>query len=119
MATTKAVCSARPSHAANVNTDCQVDENFFEATLAVNPKDPRNVVGGVIKITVAAGQPRLVVQPRVSFDKGVTWATYAAHLGPGTVDPAVAFDAAGTAYLAGTSDGNIVLTRSGDGGRTW
>jgi hypothetical protein len=114
-------CITRPSHAGNVNTDCQLDGNFFETTIAVNPKDPRNLVGGVIKIGGAGGgQGRtLVVQPRVSFDGGVTWATTPVAFGPGTVDPSVAFDSAGTAYLTGTSDGDIVVARSTDGGRTW
>ena len=115
-APTQPVCTTPPSHAANVNTDCQADGNFFETTIAVNPTNPRNIVGGVIKIGPARS---LVVQPRASFDGGTTWATYAAGFADGTVDPSVAFDDAGTAYLTGTSDGDIVVTRSVNGGRTW
>ncbi len=114
------VCTTVPSKGANLNTDCQADGNFFETTLAVNPRDPRNIVGGVIKIGGPGGGPRtIVVEPRVSFDGGVSWATYAVDFAPGTVDPSVAFDAAGTVYLSGTSDGDIVVSSSRDGGRSW
>ncbi len=119
-ATGAPVCTTRPSHAPNVNTDCQTDGNFFETALAVNPKNPRNIVGGVIKIAAGGASGRtLVVEPRVSFDGGLTWSTYAVAFAPGTVDPSVAFDAAGTAYLTGTSDGSIALSRSTNGGRAW
>lgn len=115
------LCTTPSSNAANVNTDCQFDANFFETTIAVNPKDPRNLVGGVIKIRTGPGGPGrvLTVQPRVTFDGGATWATYPVDFGRGTVDPSVAFDASGTVYLTGTSNGDIVVSHSTDGGRTW
>ncbi len=115
------VCRTGPSPTADRNTGCQTDGNFFETAVAVNPQRPRNIVAAVIKIgDGGAGQPRtLVIQPRASFDGGATWATYSVDFAPGTVDPSLAFDATGTAYLTGTSDGDIVITRSTDGGRSW
>lgn len=120
-ATLQPICTTPPSPAANVNTDCAFESNYFETTVAVNPKDPDNIVGAVIKIGPRPdGVGRVFnVEPRVSFDGGASWATYSAGFGPGTVDPSVAFDAAGTVYLTGTTDGDIVVTHSTDGGRSW
>ncbi len=114
-------CVTGPSLTADRNTGCQTGGNFFETTLAVNPQRPRNIVAAVIKIGGGgAGQPRtLVIQPRASFNGGATWATYSVDFAPGTVDPSLAFDATGTAYLTGTSDGVIVVSSSTDGGRSW
>ncbi len=114
-ATAPAECTTTPSASVDRNTGCQTDGNFFETTIAVNPQRPRNIVAAVIKI----GGGGLTIQPRASFDGGVTWATYTVGFAPGTVDPSVAFDAAGNAYLTGTSNGDIVVTRSTDGGRRW
>jgi hypothetical protein len=71
----------------------------------------------------------------VTFDGGMTWTTYPINYNSyaQTADPAVAFDADGTTYLATTgvagsenSGGigsatapDIIVVRSGDGGRTW
>ena len=49
-ATAQPLCVTPPSGAANVNTDCERDANFFETSLAVNPTNPSNIVGAVIKI---------------------------------------------------------------------
>lgn len=117
-ATSQPICTTGSARAANVNTDCRLDANYFETTLAVNPKDLSNLVGGVIKIRLGPNFT-LTVEPRVSFDGGATWTTYAVDFPPATVDPSVAFDGADTAYLTGTSNGDVVLSRSTDGGRGW
>ena len=71
----------------------------------------------------------------VTFDGGMTWTTYPINYNSyaQTADPAVAFDADGTAYLATVGALNsqnssgigsatapdIIVVRSSDGGRTW
>jgi len=121
-----AECTTAPSTAANVDTLCNTSGNNFETAIAVNPTNPLNIVGASIEIfrPPTGGFGSLVTHPHVSFDGGKTWTTYDLDYGQGNsaVDPSVAFDAAGTVYLAttradGTSD--IVVAHSTDGGRTW
>jgi hypothetical protein len=122
------VCSTPRSKAKNVNTDCTTDGNNFETTIAVNPTDPKNLVGAAIEIVrpPGGGFGTILTHPHVSFDGGKSWTTYALDYGDGyaAADPSVDFDDAGNVYLAtnhSTFDGRngIVVARSSDGGRTW
>lgn len=121
------VCTTARSRAANVDTDCEHAGSHFETTIAVNPTNPRNIVGAVIELVrpPGGGLGAIQSQPHVSFDGGRTWTTYAIDYAPGaaTADPSVAFDADGTVYLATNSDtpdqSDTVVTHSADGGRTW
>ncbi|MDQ6797078.1 MAG: glycoside hydrolase [Actinomycetota bacterium] len=120
-------CTTARSSAANVDTLCKVSgSNNFETAIAVNPTNPKNIVGASIELfrPPGGGFGSLVTHPHVSFDGGKTWKTYDLDYGQGNaaVDPSVAFDAAGTVYLATTRSGgssDIVVAHSVDGGRTW
>jgi hypothetical protein len=122
----QATCTTARSTAPNVDTICNPRGNNFETSIAVNPTNARNIVGASIEIfrPPSGGFGTLVTHPHVSFDGGKTWTTYDLDYpaGNAAVDPSVAFDAAGTVYLAtNSSDGvsAIVVTHSTDGGRTW
>ncbi len=119
-------CTTPRSRAANVDTICDHSGNDFETTIVVNPTNPRNIVGAAIEAVrpPGGGFPSVVTHPHVSFDGGKTWATYALDYGPGyaAVDPSLAFDAAGTVYLATTRSADtseVVVAHSTNGGRTW
>jgi len=122
---TAPACTTARSTAANVDSLCNVSGNNFETAIAVNPTDPRNIVGASIEIVrpPGGGFATIVTHPHVSFDGGRTWKTYDLDYGPtATADPSVAFDAAGTVYLATTQARDlsaIVVAHSADGGRTW
>jgi len=119
-------CTTARSGAANVDTLCDHSGSNFETTIAVNPTNPRNIVGAAIEIVrpPGGGFGSILSHPHVSFDGGKTWSTYDLDYGPGvaTADPSVAFDAAGTVYLATNRSGvksGIAVAHSTDGGRTW
>jgi hypothetical protein len=118
----------------NVNTDT---EGFAqnETTLAVNPTNPQNLIGSANDYESGEALPSVhvplgYVHAHVTFDGGTTWTEYPIPFNhgryTGTVDPAVAFDADGTAYLATLaykvlSDGSarapdLVVAHSADGG---
>lgn len=131
------ICSTVTSSAANVNTDCEGVAPHNETTIAVNPTNHANLIAGANDYQLrlsSGGVTYETVQSRahVSFDGGDTWTTYPLPYGgyTGTGDPAVAFDADGTAYYAtlgftfgqrsptGTNS-DVVVTTSTDGGKTW
>ncbi len=131
------ICATTTSTAANVNTDCELTAPHNETTLAVNPTNPLNIIasandyqlitssGGTIKETIFS-------RAHVTFDGGKTWTTYPIfdknYMATG--DPAVAFDASGTAYLSTLgflfsqgifccTNPDILVAHSADGGKTW
>jgi hypothetical protein len=127
------------STAANVNTDV---EGLFhnETTIAVNPTNPLNLIGSAndFQVVVHGGEVYYTqyARARVTFDGGHTWTTYPIpfHGYNITNDPALTFDADGTAYLAALGSvttpnpfhGNqigtapdILVARSTDGGQSW
>ncbi len=131
------ICATSTSSAANVNTDCELIAPHNETTLAVNPKNPLNIIasandyqliatsGGTVKETIFS-------RAHVTFDGGQTWTTYPIfdknYMATG--DPAVAFDASGTAYLSTLgflfsqgifccTNPDILVAHSTDGGKTW
>jgi len=87
-----------------------------ESWIAVNPRDPRNLVAA----SIAFGDPVGIVA-YASTDGGQTWVRATSAVGkkvfPG-IDPVIAFDRNGNAYLA-TLPGGVQVWRSSDGGRKW
>ncbi len=130
------VCSVSSS-GSNANTDCEGNAPHNETTIAINPTNPLNLItsandyqlflssGGTVNETAFS-------RAHVSFDGGHTWTTYAINYNAyaATGDPAVAFDANGTAYLTTLgfrwSQGNgccvnpdVVVAVSTDSGKDW
>jgi hypothetical protein len=133
------ICSTTTSSATNVNTDCEVIRHN-ETTIAINPTNALNQIGSANdqQILLTSGGTSYMTRyarAHVTFDGGMTWTTYPINYNSyaQTADPAVAFDADGTTYLATTgvagsenSGGigsatapDIIVVRSSDGGRTW
>lgn len=88
-----------------------------ESVLAVNPRDPSNLVAASI---VLGSNTRVAVY--ASHDGGQSWSRGKERVGGSAVfegiDPAVAFDREGNAYLLALGD-KLALWRSSDGGLTW
>jgi BNR/Asp-box repeat len=118
----------------NVNTDSEVDlvpGPHSETTIAVNPTNPLNMIGSANdhqERLSSGGHILETVYSRahVTFDGGQTWSEYPIQFNAyaSTGDPAAAFDADGTAYLATvgfrpTVNPDILAAHSTDGGQTW
>jgi hypothetical protein len=133
------ICSTTTSSATNVNTDCEVIRHN-ETTIAINPTNPLNQIGSANdqQILLTSGGTSYFTyyaRAHVTFDGGMTWTTYPINYNSytQTADPAVTFDADGTAYLAtvgvaisensggigSATAPDIIVVRSSDGGRTW
>jgi hypothetical protein len=131
------ICSTTTSGLSNVNTDCEGNAPHNETSIAVNPTNHLNIVGSAndYQIFVSSGGYLLETvysRAHVSFDGGHTWTTYPVPFNgyTSTGDPAVSFDANGTAYLATlgfvwSQDGfcctnpDVLVSTSHDGGKTW
>ncbi|HKA12901.1 MAG TPA: sialidase family protein, partial [Candidatus Dormibacteraeota bacterium] len=133
------ICTTATSSASNVNTDCTEPSvgPHNETSIAVNPTNPLNMIGGVNDYQLAlnpGGQVSETILSRahVTFDGGKTWSMFpvlsnSAYQATG--DPALAFDAAGHAYYgtlgfrfvgpANAQNPDILVSNSGDGGKTW
>ncbi len=105
----QAICTTTPSNAANVNTDCAPTVGpHNETSIAVNPTDPDNMIGGLNDYQLGLNPGGHVTESvlsraHVTFDGGQTWSEYPIYNNfayQGTGDPALAFDAAGNAYYA-------------------
>jgi hypothetical protein len=132
-----AICSTTTSSAANVNTSCERNVPHNETSIAVNPTDHNNIIGGANDYQLAVnsgGHVAETLQSRahVSFDGGQTWTEYPVNSNSAyqaTGDPAVAFDASGTAYYAtlgfrfvgptNAQSPDVIVHASTDGGKTW
>ena len=132
-------CTTQTSSAANVNTDCAQSTvgPHNETSIAVNPTDPMNMIGGLndYQLTLNAdGKVGETIQSQahVTFDGGKTWSdfpVFATSEYQATGDPALAFDASGRAYYAtlgfrfvgpaNVQNADVVVHTSGDKGRTW
>jgi hypothetical protein len=123
----------------NSNSGCTAPQN--ETTIAVNPRNPRNLIAGANDyrlLSPASGRLDGSGWAYSSFDGGKTWgnvllpALVVQTGGTGVLsqvdaagDPAIAFSPDGVAYYANivfsrNSDASgITVSRSTDGGRTW
>jgi hypothetical protein len=132
-----AICSTPSSTAANVNTDCEENGPHNETSIAVNPTNPNNMVGGVndYQLSLNPGghlTETIVSRAHVTFDGGKSWAEYPIYSNStytATGDPSLAFDAAGHAYYgtlgfrfvsaANVQNPDVLVASSSDGGKTW
>jgi hypothetical protein len=131
------ICATTTSPAANVNTDCEGTAPHNETSIAVNPTNSLNMIGSAndYQLFLSSGgtvNETIYSRAHVTFDGGKTWTTYPIdfHGYIATGDPAVSFDANGTAYLAtlgfvfsqgasGVTTPDVLVAHSSDGGKTW
>jgi hypothetical protein len=109
---------ARVTHSGPVSAD-EPDARHVESVLALNPRDPQNLVSAAVILGTTEG-----IAVYASRDAGRTW--FRAKQSPGGkatfdgLDPAVAFDQEGTAYFLSIDSGaQIAVWKSNDGGMTW
>jgi hypothetical protein len=132
-----AICTTPTQTTANVNTDCEGINPHNETSIAVNPTNPLNMVGGLndYQLGVNPGghvSESVLSRAHVTFDGGRTWSEYPLNDNSAyqaTGDPSVAFDASGHAYYAtlgfrfvgpaNAQNPDILVANSGDGGKTW
>jgi hypothetical protein len=132
---TNPIC-AISSSSPNANTDCEGSNPHNETSIAVNPTNPLNIIGGSNDYQeIDSGIYDYITaysRAHVTFDGGRTWTMVPIRHNsyPGAGDPAVAFDASGTAYMANVAftwsqglgcctNGDIVVSTSKDGGKNW
>jgi hypothetical protein len=135
------ICTTATQSAANVNTDCNSGNGIVgphnETSIAVNPTDTQNIIGGAndYQLGLSPGghvSETVLSRAHVTFDGGHTWSEYplnSTSTYQATGDPAVAFDDSGHAYYAtlgfrfvgpfNATNPDILVANSGDGGRTW
>jgi hypothetical protein len=131
------ICHTATSTAANVNTDCEHNDPHNETSIAVNPTNHSNIIGGAndYQLGINPGghvSETLLSRAHVSFDGGRTWTEYPLNANSSyqaTGDPSVAFDADGHAYYAtlgfrfvgpaSETTPDVIVSNSGDGGRHW
>ncbi len=130
------ICSTTTSSAANVNTACEHNGPHNETSIAVNPTNPLNMIGGVNDYQLGLNPgghvtETILSRAHVTFDGGRTWTEFPVNANSAyqaTGDPAVAFDASGRAYYAtlgfrftgqSATNPDILVHSSPDGGRTW
>jgi hypothetical protein len=132
------ICTTPAQTGANANTDCEgLAGPHNETSIAVNPTNASNMIGGVNDYQLAVNNGNHVTESvlsraHVTFDGGHTWSMYpiifnSAYQASG--DPSVAFDAAGHAYYAtlgfrfvgpaNAQNPDVLVANSGDGGKTW
>lgn len=132
-----AICTTPTSTAANVNTDCEENGPHNETSIAVNPTNTNNIIGGAndYQLTLNPGGhvgEQVLSRAHVSTDGGQTWSEYPLYSSStyqATGDPSVAFDASGHAYYAtlgfrfvgpvNATNPDVLVANSGDGGKTW
>ncbi|MEY2416291.1 MAG: hypothetical protein QOH53_1625, partial [Ilumatobacteraceae bacterium] len=132
-----AICTTAPQ-GVNANTDCESSPGpHNETSIAVNPTDPNNMIGGAndYQLGINTGghvTESVLSRAHVTFDGGTTWSMYPLNSSStyqATGDPAVAFDASGHAYYAtlgfrfvgpgNAQSPDILVSNSGDKGKTW
>jgi hypothetical protein len=137
----QAICTTPTQTTANVNTDCEATTAgpgpHNETSIAVNPTDTNNMIGGVNDYQLGVnpgGHVTESIQSRahVTFDGGKTWSQYAINSNSSyqaTGDPSLAFDDSGRAYYAtlgfrfvgptNAQNPDVVVSTSTDKGKTW
>jgi hypothetical protein len=131
------ICTTPTQTTANVDTDCEKTGPSNETSIAVNPTNEDNLIGGLNDYQLAVnpgGHVTETVHSRahVTFDGGHTWSEYPINFDSSYQamgDPAVSFDAAGHAYYAtlgfrfvgptNAQSPDVLVANSGDGGKTW
>jgi hypothetical protein len=131
------ICSTATSTAVNVNTDCELNTPHNETSIAVNPTNPNNIIGGAndYQLGINPGghvSENLLSRAHVSFDGGMTWTEYPLNANStyqASGDPAVAFDAVGNAYYGtlgfrfvgpgNAQNPDVLVSSSPDGGKHW
>jgi hypothetical protein len=134
-----AICTTPTQTGANANTDCETTSTgpHNETSIAINPTDPDNMIGGAndYQLGLNAGghvSETVLSRAHVTFDGGQTWSMYPVNSSStyqATGDPALAFDDAGHAYYGtlgfrfvgpvNATNPDILVSNSGDGGKTW
>lgn len=134
-----AICTTAPQPGPNYNTDCQERTvgPHNETSIAVNPTDPTNMIGGANDYQLAINpgghvSETVLSRAHVTFDGGQTWSEYPLNSNSAyqaTGDPSVAFDAEGHAYYAtlgfrfvgpfNATNPDVLVANSGDKGKTW
>jgi hypothetical protein len=137
--TGNAICTTPPQLGPNANTDCETTSvgPHNETSIAVNPTNVANMIGGAndYQLGVNPGghvSESVLSRAHVTFDGGRTWSMYPVFSNSsyqGTGDPAVAFDASGNAYYgtlgfrfvgpANATNPDVLVSTSADGGKTW
>jgi hypothetical protein len=135
----RAICTTATQMSANVNTDCAERSvgPHNETSIAVNPTNPQNMIGGANDYQLGLNpgghvSETVLSRAHVTFDGGRTWSEYPLNSNSAyqaTGDPAVAFDASGHAYYATlgfrfvgprtAQNPDVLVADSGDSGRTW
>ena len=131
------ICTTGFQTTPNADTGCEKNGPSNETSIAVNPTNESNLIGGANDYQLAlnpGGHVSETVHSRahVSFDGGHSWSEYPIGFGgtyQATGDPAVAFDAAGHAYYAtlgfrfvgptNALNPDVLVANSADGGKTW
>jgi hypothetical protein len=131
------ICTTGAPSGPNVNTDCEGTAPHNETSIAVNPTNPDNMIGGANDYQLAINpgghlSESALSRAHVTFDGGETWSEYPVSSNSAyqaTGDPAVAFDASGNAYYGtlgfrfvgpvNTTSPDILVSTSSDGGKTW
>jgi hypothetical protein len=132
-----AICTTPTQTGPNVNTDCEGVNPHNETSIAVNPTNPQNMIGGAndYQLGVNPGghvSESVLSRAHVTFDGGRTWSEYPLDSNSAyqaTGDPAVAFDDRGHAYYAtlgfrfvgpfNATNPDVLVADSPDSGRTW
>ncbi len=131
------ICSTPTQNTANVNTDCEHNGPHNESSIAVNPTNEQNMIGGLNDYQLGLNpggyvSETVLSRAHVTFDGGKTWSEYPIIFNSAyqaTGDPSVAYDASGHAYYAtlgfrfvgptNALDPDVLVANSGDGGKTW
>ena len=131
------ICTTPTQNTPNVDTDCEKTGPSNETSIAVNPTNELNIIGGANDYQLGLNPGGHVTQTvhsraHVTFDGGKTWSEYPIVFGgdyQATGDPAVAFDAEGRAYYAtlgfrfvgpaNALNPDVLVANSSDGGKTW
>jgi len=137
--TGSAICTTGLQGTPNANTDCETTSvgPHNETSIAVNPTNTNNMIGGANDYQIALDpgghvSETVLSRAHVTFDGGKSWSMYPVFSDSsyqGTGDPALAFDAAGHAYYGtlgfrfvgpfNATNPDVLVSNSGDGGKTW
>src|SRR5437762_2946039 len=131
------ICTTSTQTSTNVDTGCEKAGPSNETSIAINPTNERNMIGGANDYQLALNpgghvSETVLSRAHVTFDGGQTWSEYPLYSNSayqGTGDPSVAFDASGHAYYAtlgfrfvgpaNAQNPDVLVANSPDGGQTW